>query len=221
MAKNPRLVDITGQTFSRWRVIEQSGNTNRGGAVWLCECECGTIRPVIGADLRQGKSVSCGCWKSEVTGAMRRTHASSSTRLHNIWKGMRGRCFRVTNPKYYAYGARGITIALEWDDFAVFKEWALSNGYDETLTIERNDVNGNYEPSNCRWIPAVEQTLNRRNSLIAPDGELWVHKARKNSVKDAAFRRRIHDGWPPEEACSVPMNVRRVPRERNTKGQYS
>lgn len=134
---------------------------------------------------------------------------------------MRGRCLRPTNPKYYAYGERGISVCSEWDDFSVFKEWALANGYDDDLTIERDNVNGNYEPSNCRWIPANEQSINRRTSLVAPDGELWLHKARRNGVKDGAFRRRIFDEWPPEEACSVPMNVRRVPRQRNEVGQYS
>jgi hypothetical protein len=134
---------------------------------------------------------------------------------------MRGRCYRPTNPKFYAYGARGISVATEWTEFVAFRDWALANGYAGGLTIERNDVNGNYCPSNCRWIPAVEQTLNRRNVRLAPDGELWLHKARRNGIKDTAFRRRIHEGWPPEEAASVGMNVRRVPRGRNEKGQYA
>ena len=91
------------------------------------------------------------------------THGGSKTRLYRIWKQMRFRCFCVTNPTYKHYGARGITICDEWSDFAVFREWALSNGYTDELSIERKDVDGNYCPENCSWIPRNEQARNTRN----------------------------------------------------------
>lgn len=221
MAKNPRLIDLTGQKFGRWTVERKDGNDARGGAKWSCKCECGVVRSVLGADLRAGKSVSCGCYRSQTIGALRRTHAASGSRLHRIWKLMRGRCLRPSNPKFYAYGARGILICPEWGVFENFQTWAVSNGYADTLTIERKDVDGHYEPSNCCWVPAEAQSLNRRISLRAADGELWLHKARRNGVKDAAFRRRIFDGWSPEEASSVPMNVRRNERSRDDRGRYA
>lgn len=133
---------------------------------------------------------------------------------------MRGRCLRPTNPKFYAYGGRGIRICDEWSDFQTFRAWAMSSGYRHDLTIERNDVNGNYEPGNCTWAGADVQGANKRNVQRAPDGEPWLHKARRNGIKDMAYRRRLSDGWSAEEAATSPMWARRAPRDRDKTGRY-
>ena len=91
------------------------------------------------------------------------THGGSKTRLYRIWKQMRIRCRCVTNPTYRFYGARGIDICAEWEDFAVFREWALSHGYSDELSIDRVNPDGNYCPDNCRWIPRSENSRRSRH----------------------------------------------------------
>src|SRR5437870_218096 len=123
MAENPRKIRLDGQRFGRWNVIRQQGNAPRGGAMWLCHCDCGTERAVIGSDLRFGKSVSCGCLSVETTVARSRTHGETKTRLYTCWQNMRARC-GSDNPNY---GGRGITVCAEWGNFEPFRDWALAN----------------------------------------------------------------------------------------------
>lgn len=208
MTKNPRLIDLTGQKFGRWNVRVQAGNTPRGAALWRCVCECGTERAVLGADLRKGKSLSCGCYEYELTSLRTRTHGGSRTRLHQIWKNMRRRCSSPNLPGYQHYGGRGIAVCAAWSDFAVFRDWAMTNGYADDLSIERVDVNGNYSPENCTWATAAVQSANRRFVAVAPDGELWWHKAKRNGLTSGAYRSRLYEGWPIELAATLPMHSR-------------
>ena len=98
-------------------------------------------------------------------------HGDTGTRLYRIWKSMKCRCLNSAHPTYQGYGARGISICDEWvESYPAFKRWALENGYDDHLELDRIDVNGDYEPSNCRWITHREQTLNRRDTLFVIDG---------------------------------------------------
>ena len=91
----------------------------------------------------------------------------SNSRLYNIWLHMKGRCYRKTDDHYEHYGEKGITMCDEWkNDFKAFYDWAMSNGYADNLTIDRINVNGNYEPSNCRWVTMKEQCNNRTSNVI-------------------------------------------------------
>lgn len=159
-----RLIDLTGQRFGRLTVMQRA--ENKGNEVtWLCRCDCGTETLVIGKDLRRGHTQSCGCFHREKFGDICTTHGARATRLYNVWRGMKDRCYSQTHKYYKHYGGRGITVCTEWlHDFAAFQRWALSHGYQDDLSIDRIDNDKGYSPDNCRWATATEQRHNRRDS---------------------------------------------------------
>lgn len=148
-------------TYGRWTVIgEPVANKVR------CRCRCGNEKDVSLYNLRNRLSNSCGCYGAEQRRLASILHGGSNTRLHRIWNAMRSRCtHKSLGDVYDNYGGRGIKVCDEWQDFAVFREWAESHGYDDTLTIERGNVDGDYEPGNCSWIPKALQTRNTRITI--------------------------------------------------------
>lgn len=114
--------------------------------------------------------------------------------MYRIWKQMRIRCRCVTNPTYKFYGARGISICAEWNDFAVFRDWALSNGYNDALSIDRIDNDGNYCPENCRWVTMSVQVHNTRNCRrYTHNGVTMTHNdwARNIGISPSTLTQRI------------------------------
>ena len=162
-----KCIDLTGQKFGRLTVIKRVKNDKHGGSMWLCKCDCGTIKTIRGNSLRQGLTVSCGCYQKEATVKSQTTHGSSKTRLFHIWQNMKRRCYNPNYKFYNYYGGRGITICDEWlNNFSAFKQWSLQNGYTNKLTIDRINSNGNYEPSNCRWVSRKTQQNNTRRTRL-------------------------------------------------------
>ena len=141
-----------------------------GGHKWRCRCDCGN--EVI-AQVSSGH-ISCQACAAKRIGEKIKTHGKSRNgyRLYRIWDAMRNRCNNPHNSGYRNYGGRGIAVCKEWDDFAVFESWALSNGYAENLTIDRIDNNASYSPKNCVWHTQTQQMKNTRNShFITIDGK--------------------------------------------------
>ena len=124
---------------------------------------------------------------------MSKKHGWKGTRLYNSWRGMKARCNNPNDTAYKHYGGRGITICEEWESFETFKDWALRNGYQETLTIERKDVNGNYEPDNCEWVSVRNQHYNTRDT-IKVGGKCLAELAVENGLKYATVLRRYNSG---------------------------
>lgn len=162
---------MIGRVFGRLTVQAEAPKTDKH-VKWLCLCSCGNSKIIRGSDLKRGSVRSCGC--------LVRKHGDSSTRLYDIWSGMRSRC-NNKNSKYFPnYGGRGITCSSNWDDFTVFKSWAMSAGYTDKLTIERVDVDKGYSEDNCIWADMFTQNANRRKLPNKSSKYIGVCKVRNN-----------------------------------------
>lgn len=199
-----------GKKFGMLTVLQPVHvTTNQGNNEWHWEmkCDCGNKKVYRPYPVIKGKIVSCGCWRGQGKQAPKR-HSESHTRLHNIWCGINNRC----NPSHKnnsRYGARGIKVCSEWGEYENFAKWAREHGYEDGLTIERVNVDGDYCPENCKWIPLEKQARNRRTTL-------WVtYQGEKMSLAEAAEiaglpYKQVHyrikrNGWSVEKALSTPI----------------
>ena len=157
-----KTIDITGNKYNMLTVIKfNHSNKKSRKSYWLCKCECGNEKVICGNSLKTGNVKSCGCLLKRGN----TKHGLKHTRLYDILCGMKRRCYNPNQPCYKNYGARGIKVCDEWlNDPKAFYDWSITHGYKDDLTIDRINVNGNYEPSNCKWVSIKEQGRNKRNT---------------------------------------------------------
>jgi len=136
-----------------------------------CLCTCGNNTLVRPCNLRSGHTSSCGC--------LCKPHGMTNTRIFRIWAHMLNRCSNSKNQKYRRYGGRGIYVCPEWHTFTTFRDWALSNGYTPKLSIDRENNDGNYEPSNCRWATATQQARNTSTNVLTEDLVAYIKTCAK------------------------------------------
>lgn len=213
-----KLIDLTGKKFGRLEALRKTDQRSSSGSVkWLFKCECGNEKIILGKSVTSGAVKSCGCLHSEcakIQGKKKKTHGMKPPRLYAIWNGMKSRCYNKNNPKYKIYGARGVEVCKTWKkSFVKFRDWALSNGYSDKLSIDRINVDGNYEPDNCRWATQKEQQRNRRNNhIVIIDGKemCLARVAERYGVNSNTLRNRIRNGIDIEEAIQFKHGGKKI-----------
>lgn len=183
--------------------------------LWEMKCKCGEIF-ISQPSYTSGRCKKCGIEKAA---KLNRKHGESpkhgrnATRLYEIWTGMKNRCYNPNNHSYYAYGERGIKVCAEWHEYLKFKEWAMNNGYSDNLSIDRIDVNCDYEPGNCRWATQKEQMRNtRKNHILKFNGKekTIAEWSEEIGINYHTLKQRINKyGFSVEEALTIPVGEKR------------
>lgn len=217
MSKNE---DLTGKTFGRLTVIQRDKDyiqpSGQHKVMWLCECICGNKISVQAYFLKKGYTKSCGCLRKENSKKIHIKHGLYYTKIRGIWGNIKQRCYNKNSSSYKYYGERNIKICDEWlnneNGFINFYNWAMHNGYKEGLTIDRINVNGNYEPSNCRWSNNITQANNKRNNIYIEyknETKTLAEWCKELNMNYNTVRTRIYElGWTPQKAFETNINIR-------------
>ena len=199
--------DISGQKFNMVTAIRYVGNDKQNCPLYECVCDCGRLFITRRSSLVNGHTKSCGYHRAKTA-----TSEERKERLFIIWRNMINRCYKTQDPAYAHYGGRGISVCAPWkNNYHEFKNWALNNGYSDSLTIDRIDNNGNYEPNNCRWADRYVQGNNTsRNRFIDyGDESLTLSQwACRLGITPSALKTRL-DRWGVDQALTAPR-YRRV-----------
>ena len=203
-----KFTNLVGKKFGKLQVIELFSRDKK--AKWLCECECGNKKIVSQNNLLSNNTRSCGCLFKEVHKIGNPKHNLYHHRIYKIWKSMKYRCYLKTHQHYERYGGRGIKVCDEWkNNVENFYNWSMQNGYKEDLTIDRIDNNGNYEPSNCRWVDRITQQNNtKKNKYYDYNGEKLTLSqiCRKYNINYSTLYHRLEKNNDIKKAIETPIN---------------
>lgn len=199
-----RIVNLEGRVFGKLTVLSFSHKNKRHQRLWECQCDCGNKAFVNSSNLLIGKTRSCGCLPKK-----KPIHGFSKTPLSLVLKHLLHRCYNKNNYSYHNYGGRGISVCDEWRfNQASFYKWAIENGYNENLELDRINVNGNYEPSNCRWATIKEQARNRRTNVFVEykgKRKIIIEWCEEYNMSYSNFYARQKRGWSIHEILTTPM----------------
>lgn len=177
---NSKIKDISGKKFGMVTVLDDYVINNKR-IYWYCKCDCGKIFLRRSDIVSRGDLKSCGCYRNYNNKVISMKHGDGSRnskyhRLYVCWQSMKERCYNSNNIQFKDWGGRGIKVCDQWrEDYTTFKEWALNNGYQDDLTLDRKNVNKSYSPENCRWITKIEQNKNTRKCKhIEYNGKLYT-----------------------------------------------
>ena len=213
--------DLTQQRFGRLVVLGLAGHkASDGKLAWTCRCDCGNVKNISGGCLRYGASRSCGCLRMEcrkATGKQNATHGMKGTPEYRAWCGMKNRCYNKNHDSYPWYGGRGIAVCESW--LGSFEAFYADMGPKPSPqhSVERSNLNGNYEPGNAIWGTEEEQANNRPDSRLITVGDETMTVARwsrRAGMSPARIYQRLDRGWSAADAVTIPVGSRRTPSEQ-------
>ena len=214
-ANNRKSIDLTSKKFNMLTVIKMTrmkkNSQGRNIRYWLCRCDCGSYKEVDGFSLTRGHVKSCGCSRKKYGVSVK------NMKLYRVYQDMKRRCINKNDINYHNYGGRGITVCDEWlgeRGFENFYEWAIKSGWDENKSrieqsIDRIDVNGNYNPDNCKLSTMEEQSYNKRDTIkLEYNGKTYNLKELSDFCKikpNILYQRIIRYNWSVERAINTPV----------------
>ena len=203
-----KLLEIAGQRFERLLVISKVGKNKNGKSVWLCRCDCGVEKLVVGAFLKDGRTRSCGCLRNQLAAERTTTHGGSKTLEYNIWRSAKDRCTNPNDKRFHDYGGRGIKFLF--DDFEKFLAH-IGPKPGKEYSLDRINNCGNYEPGNVRWATIKIQSRNKRsNRYLSYQNETLciADWAKKLGFRYVSIMSRLRLGWSVEKTLSTPIKAK-------------